>query len=272
MESSAGLSRNRGRQQLSRRKFSFPAALSISQDPSGSTNNKRRFSNVGDAVTRKLSTTIGWRRPPEEVVAVGRALCALYIRSRLKRASLFTRKLGLTRVRSTVSAVPGSGSSTVRDVFPGLACACAELERAHPRLYCNIARQTGVGSDTGVGGLLAAIGHQLLRCDPTWGKVVAVFSVAGGLAVDSVRLGHPEQLHDLLDGMTELLEDRLAMWVASSGGWVGDTELLTGLSNHCRPEDQDISFVEYLGIFALVLAILLTAYMIVRFFIKFSML
>ncbi|KAJ3653453.1 hypothetical protein Zmor_012703 [Zophobas morio] len=249
-----------------RRKFSFPAALTVSTDPSGPAQSltKRRFSNVGDAVTRKLST-IGWRRPPEEVVAVGRALCALYIRSRLKRAGLFNRKLGLTRVRSTVSAVPGGGGVMVRDVFPGLSCACMELERAHPRLYLNIARQTGVGSDAGVGGLLAAIGHQLLRCDPTWGKVVAVFSVAGGLAVDCVRLGHPENLHDLLDGMGELLEDRMAMWVAANGGW-------TGLSNHCRPEDQDISFVEYLGIFALVLAILLTAYIIVRFFVKFSML
>ncbi|XP_966641.2 bcl-2-related ovarian killer protein [Tribolium castaneum] len=246
-----------------RRKFSFPAALTIT-DPLPP-NSKRRFSNVGDAVTRKLSTTIGWRRPPEEVVAVGRALCVLYIRSRLKRAGLFNRKLGLTRVRSTVSAVPGGGSATVREVFPGLACACAELERAHPRLYLNIARQTGVGPETGAGGLLAAIGHQLLRCEPSWGKVVAVYSVAGGLAVDSVRLGHPEHVHDLIDGMTELLEDRMAMWVAANGGW-------TGLSSHCRPEDQDISFVEYLGILALVLAILLTAYIIVRFFVKFSML
>lgn len=120
-----------------------------------------------------------------------------------------------------MSAVPGSGSVTVRDVLPGLACACAELERAHPRLYCNIARQTGVGPETGAGGLLAAIGHQLLRCDPTWGKVVAVFSVAAGLAVDCVRLGQPESIHDLLEGMTDLLEDRLALWVASNGGWVG---------------------------------------------------
>ncbi|XP_068904068.1 bcl-2-related ovarian killer protein-like isoform X2 [Tenebrio molitor] len=219
-----------------RRKFSFPAALTISTDPAGPSTTKRRFSNVGDAVTRKLSTTIGWRRPPEEVVAVGRALCALYIRSRLKRASLFNRKLGLTRVRSTVSAVPGSGGASVREVFPGLACACAELERAHPRLYLNIARQTGVGSETGAGGLLAAIGHQLLRCDPTWGKVVAVFSVAGGLAVDCVRLGHPENLHDLLDGMTELLEDRLAMWVAANGGWdsavTADRRIKTSLSSN----------------------------------------
>lgn len=213
LEALAGPSRNRP---PVRRKLSFPAALSIESGPS---NNKRRFSNVGD-VTRKLSTTIGWRRPSEEVVAVGRALCTLYIRNRLKRASLFNRKLGLTRIRSTVSAIPGSGGATVREVFPALACACSELERAHPKLYTNVARQAGVGSDTGVGGLLAAIGHQLFRCEPTWGKIVAVFSIAGGLAVDSIRTGQNENVHDLLDGMTELLEDRVAIWVAANGGWV----------------------------------------------------
>lgn len=56
------------------RKFSFPASFHSNilqsrtfQDINGNNNlqqfflNRRRFSNVGDAVTRKLSTTIGWR-------------------------------------------------------------------------------------------------------------------------------------------------------------------------------------------------------------------
>lgn len=49
---------------------------------------------------------------------------------------------------------------------------------------------------------------------------MAIYSVAGGLAVDSVRQGHTEQLHVILEDMTELLEDRIAYWVNTNGGWV----------------------------------------------------
>lgn len=202
-----------------RRKLSIPVTFNPNTDQQLPI--RRRFSNVGDAVTRKLSTTIGWRsgNPPEEVVAVGRAMCTLYVRTRLKRAGVFNRKLGLTRVRSAVGTLTGCGA-IVREVFPCLACACAELERMYPRLYANIARQTGPTPGGGVGGLLLAVGHHLLRSEPTWGKVVAVYSVAGGLAVDCVRQGQHDDLHMILEDMTELLEDRMAYWVNANGGWV----------------------------------------------------
>ena len=54
------------------RKFSFPVAIhsntlqprnfqDINNSVPTSVLSRRRFSNVGDAVSRKLSTTIGWR-------------------------------------------------------------------------------------------------------------------------------------------------------------------------------------------------------------------
>ncbi|KAJ8960925.1 hypothetical protein NQ318_020225 [Aromia moschata] len=241
-----------------RRKLSIPVTLSVPPTGIEQVAFRRRFSNVGDAVSRKLSTTIGWRSvaggsPPDEIVAVGRALCVLYIRTRLKRAGIFSRKLGLTRVRSTLGSFPECGA-IVRDIFPGLACACSELERMHPKLFTKVTRQTGAATGSGVGGLLLAVGHHLLRCEPTWGKVVAVYSVAGGLAVDCVRQGCPDHLHVILDEVTELLEDRMAYW--------------SGLNAHCRQRDQEISVVEYLAIFGLVATILLVAYFVVRFFIR----
>lgn len=102
-----------------RRKLSIPVAFSAQNIEQIAI--RRRFSNVGDAVTRKLSTTIGWRgigsgKPPEEVVAIGRALCTLYVRSRLKRACVFNRKLGLTRVRSAVGTLTGKNGSRSKTI------------------------------------------------------------------------------------------------------------------------------------------------------------
>lgn len=262
-----------------RRKLSIP--VSFNPNPDHQVPMRRRFSNVGDAVTRKLSTTIGWRtgNPPEEVVAVGKAMCILYVRTKLKRAGVFNRKLGLTRVRSTVGTTNGSGT-VVRDVFPCLACACADLERMYPRLYTNIARQTGPAPGGGVGGLLLAVGHHMFRSDANWGKVVAVYSVAGGLAVDCVRQGQQEQLHVILEDMHELLEDRMAHWVHANGGWVRFYKNLSeklmffylqaALTKRCKQTTNEISIIEYLAIFVLVLVILLVAYCVVRFFVKFS--
>merc|ERR1712218_506847 len=75
----------------------------------------RRFSNVSDAVSRKLSTTLGWRTVSvQEVVTQAKSLCGQHIRAWLKRRGLFTRKLGLQRLRSLASL---PGGLAVCDVF-----------------------------------------------------------------------------------------------------------------------------------------------------------
>lgn len=69
---------------------------------------RRRFSNVSDAVTRKISTTIGWRSiNVEAVVMQAKCLATQYIRSRLKRAGLLHKKLGLQRLRSVANLAGG---------------------------------------------------------------------------------------------------------------------------------------------------------------------
>lgn len=262
-----------GKSPFPKRKFSFPAVLHSnlltvpSSEPPGPNLSRRRFSNVGDVVSRKLSNTI-WRTqsvPTEEVIAQGRVLCGQYIRNRLKRSGIFGKKLGLYRLRSVVGA---SSTVVVREVFPGLACAGAELERMYPKLYSNVARQSShspggvLVSDKSAGALLAAIGHDLFKSEITWGKVVSIFAVSGGLAVDCVCQGHPEYMHGLMEGMVEVLEDDLGEWVASNGGW-------TALSNQCRLEEEEVSFMGYTSTVMLALALLFIAYLIIRFFGKF---
>lgn len=196
---------------LNRRKFSFPASLHtahlLSADPasilghnltsSSAISARRRLSNVSDVVTRKLSNTIGWKSPQipaQEIIAQGKCLCGQYIRSRLKRAGMFNRKLGLQRIRSIV------GTPTIqimREVFPALSFVREshiiypipdltnvrlmlqvgeELERMHPRTYNGITRQISrtpgdLQSPENTACLLSAVSRDLFKGDITWGKV-----------------------------------------------------------------------------------------------------
>lgn len=117
---------------LNRRKFSFPASLHSAHLLGGSSGDlnghhslassglsaRRRLSNVSDVVTRKLSSTIGWKSahvPAQEIITQGKCLCGQYIRSRLIRAGVFNKKLGLQRIRSFVGS---PNLNVIRDVFP----------------------------------------------------------------------------------------------------------------------------------------------------------
>lgn len=77
-----------------------------------------------------------------DIVSQSKSLCGQYIRSRLKRAGLFNRKLGLQRLRSAAN-LPGVGV-VVGEVFGQLQSIGLELERMHPKLYSGICRQVSV--------------------------------------------------------------------------------------------------------------------------------
>lgn len=54
----------------------------------------------------------------------------------------------------------------------------------------------------------------------TWGKVVSLYAVAGALAVDCVRHGHPAMVHTIVDCMGEFVRKSLISWLKRRGGWV----------------------------------------------------
>lgn len=57
----------------------------------------------------------------------------------------------------------------------------------------------------------------------TWGKVVSLYAVAGALAVDCVRHGHPAMVHTIVDCMGEFVRKSLTSWLKRRGGWVRAT-------------------------------------------------
>lgn len=105
-----------------KRKFSYPISLHASTflSDTSTISARRRLSNVSDVVSRKLSSTIGWKSPPiptHDIIMQGKCLCGQYIRSRLKRSGIFNKKLGLQRLRSIIGT---PAALVVREVFPAL--------------------------------------------------------------------------------------------------------------------------------------------------------
>ncbi|KAH0557248.1 hypothetical protein KQX54_002207 [Cotesia glomerata] len=188
---------------------------------------RRRLSNVSDVVSKKISDTIGWRSVSTNVeltVMQGSVLCGQYIKNRLKRSGIFQKKLGLKRMRSG-AMMSSEGLLVVSEVSPVLTSLGAELEKIHQKLYTNIARQIGAGSFSNEQTAMEAIAdvsRELLRVggEMTWGKIISLYSVAGGIAVDCVRQGKPEFIGAIQRAMTIVLKEDLASWIQANGGWV----------------------------------------------------
>lgn len=54
----------------------------------------------------------------------------------------------------------------------------------------------------------------------TWGKVAAVYALAGALAVDCVRQGQTDMIYTIVDSMGVFASKGLAPWLIQQGGWV----------------------------------------------------
>lgn len=60
----------------------------------------------------------------------------------------------------------------------------------------------------------------LLFLGITWGKVVSLYAVAAGLAVDCVRHAQPAMVHTIVDCLGEFVRKTLVTWLKRRGGWV----------------------------------------------------
>ncbi|KAH7962045.1 hypothetical protein HPB52_014018 [Rhipicephalus sanguineus] len=101
---------------------------------------RRKFSQVGQVVSHRLSTTIGWKVytvTTQEVADQAKSLCGRYLRAKLKQCGAVHKKLGLQRLRSVSNLSVGYPTS---DVAQRLRLVCSELESSHPDLYQMIER------------------------------------------------------------------------------------------------------------------------------------
>ncbi|SPP73345.1 bcl-2-related ovarian killer protein homolog B [Drosophila guanche] len=183
-----------------------------------------------------------------EIINQGKCLCGQYIRARLRRAGVLNRKV-IQRLRNILEP----SSHVVYEVFPALNSMGEELERMHPRVYANISRQLsrapfGELEDSDMAPmLLNLVAKDLFRSSITWGKIISIFSVCGGFAIDCVRQGHYDYLQCLVDGLAEIIEDDLVYWLIDNGGWLG-------LQQHIRPRSGEFTFLGWLTLFVTISA------------------
>lgn len=154
----------------------------------------------------------------KELVSQAKALCRDYIHSRLNRAGM----AGYPKPEHGLAASGG----TLGDVSSVLLWLGDELEYLRPNVYRNVARQLNitVASESVVSDAFLAVAADIFSTGVTWGKVVSLYAVAGALAVDCVRHGHPAMVHTIVDCMGEFVRKSLTSWLKRRGGWVDVTK------------------------------------------------
>ncbi|XDB48073.1 hypothetical protein AB1E18_001657 [Capra hircus] len=148
----------------------------------------------------------------KELVAQAKALGREFVHARLLRAGLSW------SAPERAAPVPGGRLAEVCAVLLRLA---DELELIRPSVYRNVARQLNLSlqSETVVTDAFLAVATQIFSAGITWGKVVSLYSVAAGLAVDCVRQAQPALVHALVDCLGEFVRKTLATWLRRRGGW-----------------------------------------------------
>uniref|UniRef100_A0A7N4PWR0 Bcl-2-related ovarian killer protein n=1 Tax=Sarcophilus harrisii TaxID=9305 RepID=A0A7N4PWR0_SARHA len=149
----------------------------------------------------------------KELVSQAKALCREYIQSRLSRAGLGWSK------PEYKAPTPGGKLAEISSILLRLG---DELEYIRPNVYRNIARQLNISlqSESVVTDAFLAVATQIFAAGITWGKVVSLYAVAAGLAVDCVRQAQPAMVHTIVDCLGEFVRKTLVTWLKRRGGWV----------------------------------------------------
>lgn len=153
----------------------------------------------------------------KELVSQSKALCRDYIISRLNQN-------GLGWSKSELNFSPSN--TAISEVSVVLLCLGEELESIQPGLYRNVARQLNisVAMENMVSDAFIGVATEIFSTGITWGKVVAMYAVAGALAVDCVRQGHVNTAHVIVDSLGQFVRKYLVHWLKRRGGWMEITK------------------------------------------------
>ncbi|KAL2101693.1 hypothetical protein ACEWY4_003454 [Coilia grayii] len=148
-----------------------------------------------------------------------KALCIEYIYSRLVREGLISPVTKYEHLKS---------SGTPEEVFAVLLKLSDEMDSMCPYVYHDIAKQLNilVDMENMVSDAFFTVAMEISSSGMTWGKVVAIYALAGALAVDCVYQGHTEMVYTIVDSMGVLAYKCLAPWLMQRGGWMDITNCI----------------------------------------------
>lgn len=97
-------------------------------------------------------------------------------------------------------------------------------ERYHDR-FDDMCDQLHVTPNTAYPTFLAVI-NELFVDGVKWGRIVALFSFGGALAVRAIENDMPELVDNIVEWVTKYLDNNLSQWIANHDGWVSNFTLL----------------------------------------------
>lgn len=123
-----------------------------------------------------------------------------------------------------------------------------ELERMHPRTFCNISLVLPEAAAV----VVENIGKSLFKHnDVTWGKIISFMAVSAAIACDCVKVGQPDIIQSIVDQTFAVLADEAGAWIDKEGGF-------TALTEHIRPIGSE--HITFLGWLAMLTGFLLTVH------------
>ncbi|KFD66493.1 hypothetical protein M514_05724, partial [Trichuris suis] len=69
-----------------------------------------------------------------------------------------------------------------------------------------------------------AVCQELFKGGVRWGRLVALYSFGGCLALECVEKGMPEMVSSIADWVAMFTEEQLSNWISENGGWDGFIE------------------------------------------------
>ncbi|KTG40361.1 hypothetical protein cypCar_00007726 [Cyprinus carpio] len=190
--------------------------------------NARERSSVFSAEMMMMEVKFDRTPTEKELVYQSKELCRYFIHSRIVREGLSWSDLpephGAFVDISVVLLKLGKKTSS------------DELECMRPYVYRNIAKQLNisVAVEAVVSDAFLSVATEILVMGITWGKVVAIYAVAAGLAVDCVRQGHPVMVHTIVDSLGEFVRRNLVPWLKKRGGWRDILKCVVNMDSRAR--------------------------------------
>ncbi|XP_038050593.1 bcl-2-related ovarian killer protein-like [Patiria miniata] len=114
---------------------------------------------------------------------------------------------------------------TIHETMLELQRVSGELEQLYPSLFRGVFGQlniTRVSSEEVAEEAFLGVADELFRAGITWARVVAMFAVAGELAVECVQqrsYDYAAFVDRLVVSLTRFVRERLVVWIARQGGW-----------------------------------------------------
>ena len=153
---------------------------------------------------------------PNDISAQAEVLCRDFIYYKLKKQSLLSLKLELIIGQSTRFR-PGGLSLEIISL-------ATELERMYPELYQNVSKQVllTMSSADVVTRIMTSVADVLYvtERDITWGRVIALFALAGAIATDCVKQGQAKLVKVVIETFRDIVNEKLLGWMIIRGGWV----------------------------------------------------